>query len=181
MIKRHIIALGFILDIIILDQLSKWAITEHILRPETGGEPVGLMDWIMSAPERVGFVSIPVIPHFNLTMVWNEGVSFGLMNGMGIWPLIGLALAISAFFIVWILKSSTWFEAMALATVVGGAVGNVIDRLRFGGVADFLDVYAYGYHWPSFNVADAAITIGVAMLLYHGLFSKDEKNESHDA
>lgn len=172
----HFIAFGVILDIIILDQLSKWAITELILRPETGAEGVGLIDWLINAPDRVGFASAPVIPHFNLTMVWNEGVSFGMLQGFGIWPLTILALAISAIFIAWILKSSTWMESLSLAAIVGGAIGNVIDRLRFGGVADFFDVYAYGYHWPAFNIADAAITIGVAILLIHGLFSKhDEK------
>jgi signal peptidase II len=171
----RIIALGLIIDIILIDQLTKWAITELVLRPETGVNPIGLIEWIMNAPERLGFVSIPVIPHFNLTMVWNEGVSFGLLQGFGIWPLTLLALGISAIFIVWIFKSSTWAECIALAMIVGGAIGNVIDRLRFGAVADFFDVYAYGYHWPAFNIADACITIGVVILLIHGLFSKHEK------
>ena len=176
----RLIALSFIIDIILIDQLSKWAITELVLRPATGGDSVGLIEWILHAPDRVGIVSIPVIPHFSLTMVWNEGVSFGMLKGFGIWPLVGLALAISAIFVGWIFKSSTWVECVALAMVVGGAIGNVIDRVRFGAVADFFDVYAYGYHWPSFNIADAAITIGVAMLLVHGLFSKHGE-KTHDA
>lgn len=176
----RLIAFSFIIDIILLDQLSKWAITELVLRPETGASPVGLVEWILNAPERIGFVSIPVIPHFNLTMVWNHGVSFGMMKGFGIWPLVGIAIAISAIFVGWIFKSSTWVECIALSMVVGGAIGNVIDRVRFGAVADFFDVYAYGYHWPSFNIADAAITIGVAMLLIHGVFSK-HGNKNHDA
>lgn len=179
----RILALGFIVDIILLDQLSKWALTELVLRPETGGEPVGLLDWIVNAPERVGFASIPVMPSFNLTMVWNEGVSFGMMNGFGIWPLVVISLIVCAFFLRWLLKSSTGVEAFGLAMVIGGALGNVIDRLRFGAVADFFDVYVGSYHWPAFNIADAAITIGVAMMLVYGLFlNRNDKGdmESHE-
>ena len=118
----HLIALSFILDIILLDQLSKWAVTELLLRPEMGADPVGLWDWILSAPARVGFVSIPVIPHFDFTMVWNEGVSFGMLQGFGIWPLTILSLVISSVFVGWIFKSSTWMESLSLAMIVGGAI-----------------------------------------------------------
>lgn len=178
----QLLGLSIIFDIIILDQLSKWGIMELILRPElTGGQGLGFVDWIMHPPLRLDFVSIPVIANFNLTMVWNEGVSFGMMGGMGIWPLIILAMTIVSIFFVWLLKSTSKFESVSLAFVIGGAIGNVIDRFRFGAVADFFDVYVGHYHWPAFNIADSAITIGVVMLIIHGLFlDKDKKDQSNE-
>ena len=174
----QLIGFGLIIDIILLDQLSKWWITEYILRPEAGGEPFGLFSWITNAPDRLGFVSIPLIDQFNLTMVWNQGVSFGMLQNAGIWPLTILALVISAVLATWLIKSTSKFEAIALGLIIGGAIGNVIDRLRFGAVADFFDVYIGTYHWPAFNIADSTICIGVAMLLIHGLFlDKANKNQ----
>lgn len=170
----QILGFGLILDIIIVDQVSKWAIMELVLRPELSGGGLTFVDWILDAPLRMPFVSIPVIPSFNLTMVWNEGVSFGLFQNLGIWPLVVLSFAVSAVFAVWIGKSGSAVEASALGLVIGGAMGNVIDRFRFGAVADFFDVYVGEYHWPAFNVADAAITMGVAILVIHSLFWKKE-------
>ncbi len=175
----QIIGLSVIFDIIVFDQISKWAITELVLRPisENGGESMGLLEWIMSAPEKLGFVSTPIFPNFNLTMVWNHGVSFGLMNDMGIWPLVIMAVGICGVFFSWLGKTTSMFECVSLGMIIGGAIGNVIDRFRFGAVADFFDVYVGTYHWPAFNIADSAISIGVVMLLIHGLFmdKKDEK------
>lgn len=175
----QIIGLSLIFDIILIDQISKWAVMELVFRPELSGAGLGLIDWIMNPPLRLPFVSVPLFPSFNLTMVWNEGVSFGLFSGMGIWPLVILAGVVSAIFMVWLMKTKSAFEATALSFVIGGAIGNIIDRFRFGAVADFLDVYVGAYHWPAFNVADSAITIGVAMLVIHGLFWK-EKDSSND-
>ena len=166
----QIIGLTLILDILILDQVSKWAITELILRPELSGTGLGFGAWIMDPPLRLDFVSVPVMPYFNLTMVWNEGVSFGMFKGMGIWPLVILAGGVASVFAFWLMLTRSKWEAVGLAMVIGGAIGNIIDRFRFGAVADFLDVYVGDYHWPAFNVADSAITIGVVMLVIHGLF-----------
>lgn len=175
-----ILGFSFIIDIILIDQLTKWAITETILRPKMGQEPVGLLEWLANAPDRVAWgVNMPVFPNFDLTMVWNEGVSFGMLQNAGIWPLTILALTISAFLTHWLVKTTSKFEAISLGLIVGGAIGNVIDRLRFGAVADFFDVYIGSYHWPAFNIADAAITIGVIMLLIHGLvLDKDGKKDT---
>lgn len=182
-ILPQLLGLSIIFDIIILDQLSKWGIMELVLRPElSGGQGLGLVDWIMHPPLRLDFVSIPVMPNFNLTMVWNEGVSFGMLGGMGIWPLVILAMSIVAIFAVWMMKSTSKFESISLAFVIGGAIGNVIDRFRFGAVADFFDVYVGTYHWPAFNIADSAITIGVVMLVIHGLFlDKDKKEQMNES
>lgn len=180
--KPQILGLAIIFDIIIVDQLSKWWITEYILRPLRGEEPVTLWQWIIDAPARVGFASVSVMSNFNLTMVWNEGVSFGMMQGSNILFLTGLALVISAILLYCLMKSETVFEAVSYGMIIGGAMGNVIDRLRFGAVADFFDVYVGTYHWPAFNIADACITIGVVFLLVQGLFmhQEDPKSKKHE-
>lgn len=162
---------AFILVLLFLDQLTKWAVTEKIFRPELGlGDPMRFMDWLQHAPARLDTVSIPVTSFLNLTMVWNPGISFGLFTGGG-WGLLTVAsLVIAAFFFIWMLRTEAFAETLALAMIVGGALGNVIDRVRFGAVADFLDFYRGDWHFPAFNLADSAISVGVAALVIHGLF-----------
>ena len=172
--KNPIIFFGFALDLVILDQLSKWAVSEYLIRQEGGA--IDLISWLLQAPERLPFHKIEVLPFFNLVMVWNQGVSFGLFNhdtDYGALVLIILALAISAGFTVWLFRSTHMLQMTGLALVIGGAIGNVIDRFRFGAVMDFLDFHAFGYHWPAFNVADSAIVIGVVVLMIHALFYEE--------
>jgi lipoprotein signal peptidase len=110
---------------------------------------------------------------FDLTMVWNRGVTFGMLAGDSAWTQLALgalALLIAGFLLRWMAKAENRLTALALGAVVGGAVGNVIDRLRFGAVADFLDAHAWGWHWYVFNVADAAIVLGVVALVVDALF-----------
>ncbi|WGF87111.1 signal peptidase II [Marinivivus vitaminiproducens] len=114
---------------------------------------------------------VALAPFANLVVVWNEGVSFGMLGDAGPLVLIGLAGVITALLVVWLSRTSELFLASALGLVIGGAVGNVIDRLRFGAVLDFLDLHVAGYHWPAFNVADSAICIGAGLLLLDGLRS----------
>lgn len=173
--ERHmILPLVFVALLFVGDQLSKWWVLEHLFRPYLGaGESVGFMQWLAAAPARLPFVSLPLIPSLNLTMVWNEGVSFGLLSSDHTYgPLLLkiLALGITAGFTVWMLRTRSNLEQMALALVVGGALGNIFDRARFAAVADFFDVYWQQWHFPVFNVADACITVGVVLLLIHGLF-----------
>lgn len=171
----QILGFSLVLDIILLDQISKWAITELILRPKMGMESVGLVDWVMNAPERVmSGVSTAILPSFDLTMVWNEGVSFGLLQNAGIWPLVIMAAIISLVLGHWMVKTNSKTEAISFGMIIGGAIGNIIDRFRFGGVADFFDVYVGTYHWPAFNIADSAITIGVVILLCHSFMTRNE-------
>lgn len=138
-----------------LDQLSKWVVLE-----------------IVMDPPRI----IPVTPFFNLVLVWNRGVSFGFLSHASSqwmpWLLTALALAIMAVLAWWLRRAATRLMVLALGLVMGGALGNVIDRLRFGAVADFLDVHIAGVHWPAFNMADSAITVGAALILYDVLFAK---------
>ena len=141
--------------VLVLDQASKWWLLE-----------------VVGMPFRPPIV---VTPFFNLVMVWNRGVSFGLFaHEAEVMPYVlsGVAVAISAALLVWLARAERRWIAAAVGLVIGGALGNVIDRLRFGAVADFLDVHAAGWHWPAFNVADAAISVGVGMILLDGLFGR---------
>lgn len=147
--------LGLACVVIVLDQLSKWAI-------------MGLM-----RPPRV----IEITSFFNLVVGWNRGVSFGLFNNdspLNAWVLVVVALVIVAVLMIWLSKTDRLPLGLALGLVIGGAIGNVIDRLRFGAVFDFLDVHAFGFHWPAFNVADSAITVGALVLVADSLFVHPE-------
>jgi len=147
--------------VIILDQLSKQA-AEYYL--------------VFSVP-------IPVIPFFNLTLSYNTGAAFSFLSDAGGWQrwfFIVLALVVSVAIVMWIKKLTTddkWV-AIALSLVLGGAIGNVIDRVLFGHVIDFIHVYYEQWSWPVFNIADSAITIGVVILLLDGFFGgKDKEKE----
>jgi signal peptidase II len=133
---------------IILDQCSKLAVD-------------GLMQL---------YESIPVMPYVNLTYVHNTGAAFSFLSDAGGWQrwfFAGLAALISVTITVWMakLKQHETLLAVALALVLGGAVGNLIDRLAYGYVIDFIDVYYQTWHWPAFNIADSAITIGVVLMI----------------
>ncbi len=142
------------LIILVLDQLSKWWILTKVMNPPT---------------------VIEVAPFFNLVLGLNTGVSFGMFGGgedFGRWALSGLAIAIAGALAVWLWRVQKPLLAVALGMIIGGAIGNVIDRLRVGAVIDFLDFHAFGYHWPAFNVADSGITLGAAALILDSLFAK---------
>ncbi len=141
----------------IADQVSKWWVLEQIQLPRLG--------------------RIEISPIFDLTMVWNYGVSFGLLKAgseLERWGLVVLSGVISAVFAVWLARAERRLTALALGVVIGGALGNMVDRIRYGAVADFLDFS--GLYFPYvFNVADAAITIGAAMLFIDLMFNDPKK------
>ena len=117
---------------------------------------------------------IEVTGFFNLVLVWNPGISFGMLGRLGAWGpwlLIGFAVAIAVALAFWLLRESRPLTRLALGLVLGGAIGNAIDRLRFGAVVDFLDFHALGYHWPAFNVSDSSIVVGAGLLVLEGLRS----------
>jgi signal peptidase II len=117
---------------------------------------------------------VVVTPFFNLVLVWNRGVSFGLLTGTGYsspWLLILLAALIATLLIVWLWRERRTLPQLALWLILAGALGNVIDRLRFGAVVDFLDFHLAGHHWPAFNIADSAIVIGAGLLLLDSLLA----------
>ena len=112
--------------------------------------------------------AVPVLPGFNLSLGFNTGASFGMMGGfMAGKPLLMAALtgALTIAFAVMAFRAQPALERAGFALVVGGALGNIIDRLRQGAVTDFLDFYWRDWHWPTFNVADIAITLGTVLIL----------------
>ena len=112
--------------------------------------------------------AVPVLPGFNLSLGFNTGASFGMMGGfMAGKPLLMAALtgALTFAFAVMAFRAQHALERAGFALVVGGALGNIIDRLRQGAVTDFLDFYWRDWHWPTFNVADIAITLGTVLIL----------------
>jgi signal peptidase II len=111
---------------------------------------------------RSGF---PVVPGFDLTYLRNDGVTFGLFGGAPWWALSVLALGICVWLTVMLVRSSSRVEAIAYGAIIGGALGNVVDRLRFRAVTDFLDLYIGSSHWPAFNLADVFVVGGVGLLL----------------
>ena len=131
--------------------------------------------WVLAAFRP--YESVEVTRFFNLVLVFNTGAAFSFLADAGGWQkwfFIVLALGISVWLIIMIRQHAAQRqEAAAFALVLGGALGNVIDRVRFGMVVDFLDFHVDGRHWPAFNVADSAISVGVALLLWQQLTHKD--------
>ncbi len=117
-------------------------------------------------------------PFLNLRLNWNRGVTFGLLNNFGAWMptlLVVAALLITLLLLRWLAQVKTMYAAIGLGAVIGGAIGNVIDRARFGAVVDFIDLHYGGYHWYTFNLADSAICIGVGLLLLENVMVKRHK------
>jgi len=108
---------------------------------------------------------IEVLPVFNLVFTRNRGVSFGLLSGLPGWGLLFLGLLVVTVLSVWLWRTDLRLSATAIGLAIGGALGNITDRSRFGGVTDFLDFHLRGYHWPAFNFADVAIVGGLGLLL----------------
>lgn len=171
---RRVIWIGLAFDIFLIDQISKWWITEIIFRPKiTGQDGFNLLDWYLNTPTILSYIQIEITSFFNLVMAWNTGVSFSLFSGYGVYMpyiLIAVASGITVIFARWLWRAESHLHGIACALVIGGALGNIIDRARFGAVIDFLDVHAYGYHWPAFNVADMAVVSGVFLLIITSLF-----------
>jgi signal peptidase II len=131
--------------------------------------------WIITVVELEARVTVPVLPVFSLTWVENRGVSMGMLTAdteTGRWMLVGLTALISVAVAVWIRRERQWPEVLALGLVLGGALGNIVDRIRFGYVVDFIHLHAGPWSFYVFNVADAAISIGVVILLARALFGR---------
>jgi signal peptidase II len=111
-------------------------------------------------------------PFIDLVLVWNTGISYGLfpqVGAFGQWALLGVKAVAVVLLWVWLAHATSRLTALALGLIIGGAIGNVIDRLRFGGVIDFLYFHLGAWYWPAFNLADSAICLGVAAMLLDGL------------
>lgn len=173
-VKRRSFWLILALISVLLDQISKWYVTEVFLRPYlTGIKGVPFTDWYTAPYPPLGGGGVQMTSFFNLVMAWNTGVSFSMFSGQGHYTWIALivvALGITGVFIYWLWHADQHKHGICYALVIGGALGNVIDRVRFGAVIDFLDFHIYGYHWPAFNVADMSVVCGISLLIIISLF-----------
>lgn len=122
---------------------------------------------------------VAVMPMFNFTLVYNEGAAFSFLSNAGGWQrwfFIVLSSVISIVLIIWLgrIKVSEKIETLAIAMILGGALGNLIDRAIYGHVIDFVDWYYKEHHWPAFNIADSAITVGAILLIYNSFKHHDK-------
>ena len=149
--------------VLVLDQASKWVVLTQFMDPPR-------------AIEVTGF--------FNLVLSYNDGVSFGLFSGSAsvwkAWALGGLAVVVSAGLLYWLAREPERLLGLAVGLIVGGALGNALDRAHQPGVVDFLDFHLFGWHWPAFNVADSSIFLGVAILVFDGLFRERVRSKNTD-
>jgi signal peptidase II len=155
--RNSLTLLGLVAAIVVLaaDQASKWWILDVVRLPDIG--------------------QIVLLPVLNFTMVWNRGVTFGLLTGFGQWSyllLAAVALAVVVILVIWLRRAESPLVATALGVIVGGALSNVVDRLRFGAVVDFIHAHIGNWSWYVFNVADAAIVCGVAALVLDSLLPR---------
>ena len=133
------------------------------------------MIYVYRLPEKG---TVHITSFLDLVMVWNKGISYGLFASDTQWgqiALIAFALFAVGALSVWLARTGMRLTAISIGLVIGGALGNAIDRAVYGAVADFYSLHAYGYYWYVFNLADAAIVAGVIGLLYEGLFSGHKK------
>ena len=140
------------------DQASKWWVLHVFHLPEKG--------------------KVTVTSFFDLIMVWNTGISYGLFRQegpYGPWLLAGIAFTAVLGLVIWLARRHTAFAAASIGLIIGGALGNAIDRLAYGAVADFFSFHAWGYHWYVFNIADVAVVLGVVGLLIDELFLSHKK------
>ncbi|MDX9690488.1 MAG: signal peptidase II [Alphaproteobacteria bacterium] len=125
-----------------------------------------------------GSSPVYINPILNFRLSWNKGVTFGLFNDLGVWMphlLTFGALAIALLLLRWLYRVNTMPACLGLGCVMGGAAGNIIDRLQHGAVVDFIDLHLGNYHWYTFNVADSAIVIGVCLLLLENMLESLHK------
>ena len=153
MIQRPLLGLYSSAFIVLFDQITKWFVLD------------GMGDV---------HKTVPVTSFLNIVLVWNKGVTFGLLNhsSQKIVPYLLMAVAVVILVLLgrWLFRTTSAAVAVALGGIMGGAIGNnLIDRVRYGAVVDFLDFHYAGHHWYAFNVADAAIVTGVALLLIDGM------------
>ncbi|BBP46702.1 lipoprotein signal peptidase [Thiosulfatimonas sediminis] len=145
--------------VIVIDHITKYLAVTHL----TFGEPV------------------PVIDHLNWTLAYNYGAAFSFLADSGGWQrwfFVGLAFVMTAFMLWWLKKlpAKLTTESLALNLVIGGAIGNVIDRILEGRVTDFIDFYIGTWHYATFNIADIAISLGAILLIVHELFFRKESS-----
>ena len=162
--NRVIKIIAIVLGAVILDQAAK-SVLLYIL---TGAVPLaGDAFSILPYPYMIARVT----NFFNVVFTWNPGTSFSLFRNLGesaplvIVVLTGFVIGAIGYYLF--ARAKVRHEIWALSLIMGGALGNLIDRIRFGAVIDFLDFHAFGWHWPAFNIGDICITLGVAIIIWH--------------
>ncbi len=160
--------LGIVLAVIIADQISKAILIFMI----TGTVPLAADAWTLVP---YPYLMAQVFNFFNIVFTWNPGASFSMLRTVG--EVAPMLIIIGTGFIIgfigyYLLARATDHERMPLALILGGAIGNLIDRIRFGAVVDFLDFHIGGWHWPAFNVADICICAGVALYILNWIIAR---------
>ncbi|MBT4740275.1 MAG: signal peptidase II [Rhodospirillaceae bacterium] len=172
MIKAMRLSLVISALIVIADQASKIWMVERIFRP----------DGVTETPFYTSRL-IEVLPFFQLRLAWNPGISFSLFSSgepLTVALLVVLQLSIVGVMLWWLRQATTLWMKVGIGCIVGGAFGNIIDRLHYGMVVDFLDFFAAGYHFPTFNLADSAITIGVGFWLLDAFVTRNQDDATPD-
>jgi signal peptidase II len=148
-------AIGGIFLLVIVDLASKWFMASVVLNP----------------PQR-----LPILPFFDLVLVFNYGISFGMFGEIGPWGpriLSFLTTCLTLVLLVWLWRTKHPYEIIGLALIIGGSIGNIIDRLHDNSVTDFLSLYAGSFYWPVFNGADIFITVGTVFLIVSSVILRE--------
>lgn len=143
-----------------MDRISKW--------------------WFIDIFELPSKGVVEILPIFDVVMVWNRGVSFGFLEGLGRWPLIILNVLIVGVLIFWLKKADSKMLAASLGLVIGGAIGNIYDRFMFEAVADFFQFHWQNWYFAVFNVADSFIFIGAVLLIFNSSFGSDAEKQNKE-
>ncbi len=146
-----------------IDRLSKWLFIDVYELPTKG--------------------VVEILPIFDIVMVWNRGVSFGFLSASdeaGRWALVALNVVIVSVLIYWLKTSKNIFLSGAIGVIIGGAIGNIYDRVKFGAVADFFQFHWQEWYFAVFNVADSFIFIGAVLLIFNSTFGRDAKKKSKE-
>ncbi len=157
----------------VADQATKYYMVERVFRPE------GVTETPFTSP-----VVIDILPVFQFRLSWNEGISFSLFNSgtdAAVATLLAVTIAITIVMTVWMWRTPRSWLQVGLGLIVGGALGNIIDRASVGAVADFLHVYWQDWHFPTFNIADSCITVGAIIVLLDALFDRDHDGKQEPA
>jgi signal peptidase II len=163
--KLFFIGLFFAIFVAFLDLYSKYAAFSFLER--------------ISLERNWQYPILEVTSFFNLVKVWNNGVSFGMFSNLdnAKYFILFVNSIILLILLIWLYRANSAYLTAALSLIIGGAIGNSIDRIYNGAVADFLDFYISNYHWPAFNLADSAVFLGVALLLLEDFFCKNKPKD----
>lgn len=188
----RLIAIALIPVFFLLDQISKWWVIEMFFRPrvfEADGSSKPFLEWLTTLSQgQFPPARYEWFDNLNVVMVWNKGISFGMFSSDENTVrhlLIFFTLLLVLGLLVWLFRNPPLKVALPLGMIVAGALGNIWDRIRFGGVADFIDFHIDDWHYPAFNIADSFIVLGVAWLAFDGIILearrlKQAKEQSKD-